>query len=246
MQLLQTMQIKTYFFVFTLMCLLASCQHVSQENFVGTYDHWGGHGWAVLKFPEPSYADYVYAVPDQTRTYYFIYIPDKCSCPEFYKTRKPLIKLVDDYYITNLGWAPNTFAPLSVYQPRLLNVKWSQMTSVKQHWDVDSVSEIKIEPAEVMYWVNTRPIDEYLGKTWERSAMREIGGGTYKYDYDMIPSVISETMYSDTIYMRQIDSLTNVYIDLIRELVITGEIEAVSQKIKQNYIPMDEYWLFEH
>lgn len=202
----------------------------------------------IVKFSSPEYSQYVvaekvaitfdtidtkYGYSLTAKEYGYKIRSDGGVYQELFLGKSPYIELPNNYFIVDWKWGDFIYEPSNI----LLNVKWDEVQDRQEIWEIDS----KIVTSHfITSWgsVSREDIDKYLNITHSvidsdynipAEHVRPWFLGKYNSISEMSDSIGEN--YTLKEYQQEVqkqDSLQNIYVERIAQLIEEGALERVA------------------
>ncbi|MBQ7210611.1 MAG: hypothetical protein IJS05_06935 [Paludibacteraceae bacterium] len=219
------------FFIASLPIIMSSCESEINNK---PYDVSPECTMTIVKFLSSDYYNYVIAeIVDDSSPSVELTNGEKAykirgegrACQDFYIGSSPYIDVYDGYYVVDWKWGDFLYPSSNV----LLPVRWSEVSDRQQIWDNNlEVLTSTIFSRQGCIKLDRRAIDEYLNIK-PNMTMSTNGIDSVCMDYLATPIIYNscDEDYSAEI-IRQ-DSIHKVYIDRIKQIIKSGDIDKVLQ-----------------
>ena len=209
---------KPPFYFAIVACLAVLLQACDQNTPAADPQPAGGGLLRIIKFKSPEYADFV--VVEKT------FNGDSCHIRQVHNIiievaigSSPYIALPDDYYAVDWKWGQLIYPPTNF----LIDVKWNEVTDSHQKWEYPS-KYITSDIFKVWGYTAYKTIDSFLNI--------EVAN---PYDYtrpDWVDEKLPFHHYSDLpkaykAEVRREDSLQNVYVERLSQIINEGNMKKV-------------------
>lgn len=213
-----------YYFVAFFCCafLLVACESHNQTSYAG--DTEPSIHVCIVKFTAPNYKDSVVVEKDDEG--------DSCqirkiggygTCQELFLGTSPYLALPDGYYLVDLKWGD------FFYYNFFINVNWKEVKDRMQKWEYPPENVNKHFVSDLRK-ISCRAIDKYFGEQFgNRNYV--IPNLSYHTISD-VPSFELQNFYKEVAIQ---DSLQDVYLERLSQIINDSALDRVRHKYQYNY-----------
>lgn len=214
---------KSKYHLIILSLLLVGCNGQSL-NYVEYYHT------SVVKFVDPEYANYIYGTTnsrDGLIKFWSGYYIDHYALDKDIAGKSPYIDLGDGYLLIDWKWA---YHPLDDI---IIKKTWSEMSSTKQTWNIDSVEIIPGPYLAEVYRLYFYDVDKYLHiqkdeKDYNEDLTPTENAGFHAYEYYWLHHPKNESLNQTELeeYERnkaKADSIQSEYVEKLRGIIEKGK-----------------------